>query len=116
MKNLILETNVLERALLTLDNELAESIVRNSISKGSPIEIASELVSQTLQRIGNSWEEGKLALSQVYMSGIICEEIINKILELAIFFPPLRFGQKLPCGFLQGSPSETLPKEQKGKR
>ena len=35
---------------------------------------------------------------------------------LAIFFPPLRFGQKLPFRFLPGSPSETLRKEQKGKR
>ena len=35
---------------------------------------------------------------------------------LAIFFPPLRFGQKLPFRFSPGSPSETLRKEQKGKR
>ena len=80
MKNLALEINALERALLSLDNDQAESIVRKSISKGSPIVIASELVSQTLQRIGDAWEDGKLALSQVYMSGIICEGIIDQIL------------------------------------
>lgn len=80
MENLIFEMNALERALLALDNKQAESIVRDAITKGSPIAIASELVSQTLQRIGDAWEEGELALSQVYMSGIICEEIIDKIL------------------------------------
>jgi methanogenic corrinoid protein MtbC1 len=80
MENLELEINALERALLLLDHSDAERIVRDAISKGSPIEISSELVSQTLQRIGDAWEERKLALSQVYMSGIICEEIIDKIL------------------------------------
>ena len=80
MENLHIETSALERALLTLDNGLAESIIRKSISKGSPFEIASEMISQTLQRIGDGWEEGKLSLSQVYMSGIICEGIIDKIL------------------------------------
>ena len=35
---------------------------------------------------------------------------------LAIFFPSLRFGQKLPFGLWTGSPSETIREEQKGKR
>ncbi|RPH31704.1 MAG: cobalamin-binding protein [Bacteroidales bacterium] len=72
--------NDLERALLTMNHEKAESIVINATSISSPIEIASELISQVLQKIGEAWEEGKLALSQVYMSGVICEEIIEKIL------------------------------------
>jgi len=80
MENLSFETNALVRALLMLDNEQAEIIVRDSISRGSPIKIAIELVSQTLQRIGEAWEKGELALSQVYMSGIICEKIIDKVL------------------------------------
>jgi len=80
MKNLDFEINNLERALISLDKEQAEEIVRDAVSKGSAIEIASELVSQALQRIGDGWEGGKLALSQVYMSGTICEEIIDKIL------------------------------------
>jgi monomethylamine corrinoid protein len=80
MENLAISINNLERALLSINHEQAESIVRTATSKGSPIEIASELVSQTLHRIGVGWEEGKIALSQVYMSGIICEEIIDKIL------------------------------------
>jgi len=80
MENLSFEINALERALLMLDNEQAEIIVRDSISRGSPIEIATELVSQTLQRIGEAWEKGELALSQVYMSGIICEKIIDMVL------------------------------------
>lgn len=46
-----------------------------------------KLVTATLKRIGDGWEEGKVALSQVYLSGIICEEVIDKILPHA---SPLR--------------------------
>jgi len=76
----ILEINELERALLTMENDLAEDIIKNALLNVNPIRVASELVSLTLKRIGDSWEEGTLSLSQVYMSGAICEEIIDKIL------------------------------------
>jgi methanogenic corrinoid protein MtbC1 len=73
-------SNQLERAFLMLDKVEAEEILTKALILGSPIEIAGELVSLTLNRIGTAWEEGKLALSQVYMSGVICEELIDKIL------------------------------------
>ena len=90
MDNLNLEINALERALLTMDHAVAESVVRDAMKTGTPIEIASELVSNTLKRIGEAWEDGKLALSQVYMSGIICEEVIDKILPPS---NPMRIDQ-----------------------
>jgi monomethylamine corrinoid protein len=80
MEKLAFYSNQLERAFLTLDKEEAEKILNEALRSGSPLEIAGELVSLTLNRIGAAWEEGQLALSQVYMSGIICEELIDKIL------------------------------------
>lgn len=80
MVDLNFQINAFERALITMNQEQAEQIIREAMESGSPVKIASELVSQALQRIGDSWEEGKVALSQVYMSGVICEEIIDKIL------------------------------------
>ncbi|HDR52155.1 MAG TPA: cobalamin-binding protein [Mariniphaga anaerophila] len=80
MEKLAFYSNQLERAFLTLDKEEAEKILTEALRSGSPVEIAGELVSVTLHRIGEAWEEGKLALSQVYMSGMICEELIDKIL------------------------------------
>lgn len=80
MEKLAFYCNQLERAFLTLDKEEAEKILNEALRSGSPVEIAGELVSLTLNRIGAAWEEGKLALSQVYMSGMICEELIDKIL------------------------------------
>ena len=73
-------SNQLERAFLMLDREGAEKVMHEALSVGSPIEVAGNLVSLTLNRIGDAWEQGKLSLSQVYMSGVICEELIDKIL------------------------------------
>jgi methanogenic corrinoid protein MtbC1 len=80
MEKLAFYSNQLERAFLTLDKEEAEKILSEALRSGSPVEIAGELVSLTLNRIGAAWEEGRVALSQVYMSGMICEELIEKIL------------------------------------
>jgi len=70
----------LERALLIFDREAAQQIVDRAASVGNPVEIAGELISQTLKKFGEGWEQGKLSLSQVYMSGVICEKIIDTIL------------------------------------
>ncbi len=80
MNDLQLKSNELEMALLCLDKSLAENIIYNAVKESPAIDVASELITLSLQNIGNLWEEGKLALSQVYMSGVICEEIIDKIL------------------------------------
>lgn len=78
MERLIFYSNKLEHALLTLDREHAEVIFDEIIRLGSPIEMIGEVVSMTLDRVGVAWEDGRLALSQVYMSGLICEELIGK--------------------------------------
>jgi methanogenic corrinoid protein MtbC1 len=80
----------LERAFLSLDKAEAQKIINDSLLFGPPIKIACELISQTLKKIGDSWEDGKLALSQVYMSGIISEELIDKILPP---HSPIRISQ-----------------------
>lgn len=40
----------------------------------------SEVIRIVLDEIGKEWEEGSVSLSQVYMSGILCEEFINILL------------------------------------
>lgn len=99
MDKLTIHSNDFERALLALDQSKAETIIRKAVGEGSPMEVASKLVSDTLQRIGDAWEDGKLALSQVYMSGVICEEIIDKLLPPA---SPLRKDQpKMAIGVFE---------------
>jgi len=90
MEQLKMFSEKLERAFLSLDKSEAQKIISDSLHFGSPVDIASELIANTLRNIGNAWEEGKLALSQVYMSGIISEELIDKILPP---FSPVRISQ-----------------------
>jgi methanogenic corrinoid protein MtbC1 len=88
MGHLMFYSNKLERALLTLDKEEAGRVVDEALRLDSPINIIGEVISLTLERIGIAWEEGRLALSQVYMSGLICEELIDQKL------PPNRTSRK----------------------
>lgn len=80
MDNLKYYCDELERALLLLDKVAAENLLIEASGKGSAIEIASQIITATLKKIGDNWEDGSVALSQVYMSGVICEELIDKIL------------------------------------
>ncbi|MBE0646265.1 MAG: cobalamin B12-binding domain-containing protein [Bacteroidales bacterium] len=70
----------LERSLLLLDRTSAWDVIFEVSSDTDPFETASALVSLTLERIGKDWEKGNLSLSQVYMSGVICEELIDQLL------------------------------------
>ena len=80
MSDLKFMVNEFERALLTLNRSTVEELISTAVKISDPVHVASELVTEALHRIGDDWEKGKLALSQVYMSGIICEEAIDKIL------------------------------------
>lgn len=70
----------LENAILALDQNTAEKIIMEANTKYKIGQITDEIISATLVKIGESWESGNLSLSQVYMSGVIFERIIDKIL------------------------------------
>lgn len=80
MEGASISINNLEKALLELNEDLATKIVIEAIKDESPINVASKYITEVLSNIGESWEKGNLALSQVYMSGLICEKIIDKVL------------------------------------
>jgi len=69
-----------EEALLNLDKIEAQRLINKEEKNLTPQEIVSKLVVPALERIGNSWQEGTLALSQIYMSGRICEQLIDELL------------------------------------
>jgi methanogenic corrinoid protein MtbC1 len=70
----------MENALLSVDRMKAGRIVRDSCTPGSPLACLETLIVPALQEIGGRWEKGEVALSQVYMSGRICEEIVDTML------------------------------------
>jgi methanogenic corrinoid protein MtbC1 len=70
----------MENAPLSVDRVRAGRIVRDSCTQGSPSACLETLVVPALEEIGRRWEAGDVALSQVYMSGRICEEIVDTML------------------------------------
>jgi methanogenic corrinoid protein MtbC1 len=67
-----------ETALLSLDRVKANEILEETGEIWSPMEQVKYVVTPALDRIGTGWEEGRIALTQVYMAGRICEELVEK--------------------------------------
>jgi methanogenic corrinoid protein MtbC1 len=77
-----------EQALLSLDRLAARNILLESEDSEPSLQLVEKLVVPALERIGAGWEQGQVALSQVYMSGRICEELVDTLL------PPGGLGRK----------------------
>lgn len=67
-------------ALESLDRVKADSIFQQVLSDHSPIDAVERMVVPALEQIGSAWHDGQLALSQVYMSGRFCEELVDRVL------------------------------------
>ena len=67
-----------EQSLLTLERVAAKDLYLESGLTGAPY--IEQVVIPTLERIGTGWEKGTVALSQVYMSGRICEGLVDELL------------------------------------
>lgn len=75
-----LPINPFREALETLDRVKADAIFQTLLQDRSPIQAVEEVVVPALEQIGAAWNDGTLALSQVYMSGRFCEELVDRTL------------------------------------
>lgn len=66
-----------KNALLAIDRIQAKSIAKEAADPKGPEAAVESVIVPALEQIGNSWQAGEVSLSQVYMSGRICEELIN---------------------------------------
>ncbi len=73
----------LRSALLSVNRLAVREIFLKLDYQNAPLQIVQELVVPTLDAIGVGWEQGEYSLSQVYMAGRICEEIVDTILPPA---------------------------------
>ena len=67
-----------ERALVSVDRTEAMGVLGKALEGFDSAEILDGIMTPALERIGEKWESGEVALSQVYMSGIICEELVDE--------------------------------------
>ena len=73
-------TSELHDALIALDRPRVESLFQQAVSRTSPMQAVEELMVPALIQLGEEWNAGKIALSQIYMSSRICEDIVDRIL------------------------------------
>ncbi|MBF0451210.1 MAG: cobalamin-dependent protein [Candidatus Magnetomorum sp.] len=71
-----------EEALLSLDHQKLKALIEQSSQTETNIHVVENLIVPALERIGNGWEQGDIALSQVYMSSRICEELVDDMLPV----------------------------------
>ncbi len=69
-----------EKALLEIDRISAQKLIAQACLTTDAIAFVERVVIPVLEKIGVDWEKNQIALSQVYMSGRICEELVDTIL------------------------------------
>jgi methanogenic corrinoid protein MtbC1 len=67
-------------ALEALDRLRADTLFEQARAGRAPLEVVERLVVPALAQIGQAWQDGSVALSQVYMSGRFCEELVERVL------------------------------------
>lgn len=72
-------TTDFREALLSVDRIRAANIAKKYVEENQSLSFVDGMLQPALEEIGLGWEKGVYSLSQVYMSGKICEEIISQI-------------------------------------
>lgn len=67
-------------ALLDTGRVAAQRVLESACQEAGPAAALDALMMPALESVGARWESGELALSQVHMSGRICEEIMEALL------------------------------------
>jgi len=78
--DLVEQVTDFEKALLSLDRLAAQNILVRPPDGTSILDYLDNIVVPALEEIGRKWSSGQVALAQVYMSGRICEELVNQLL------------------------------------
>jgi methanogenic corrinoid protein MtbC1 len=78
VKAINLPINGFQMGFLQINRIRAAEIFKNIHLKDRNFDTLEQLTMGTLESVGDGWENGQLFLSQVYMRGVICEELIDK--------------------------------------
>jgi methanogenic corrinoid protein MtbC1 len=69
-----------ESALIKVNRIKAAEVLDKCYHQTSKIDLLEYVVVKSLESIGDKWEKGTVSLSQVYMSSVICENLIEQYL------------------------------------
>ncbi len=76
-KNVALFTEV----LLAVDKSRCDKLLQEFYKQNQSFITIEEIISEALQKIGDGWEQGTVSLAQLYMSGVICEELFETYVQ-----------------------------------
>ena len=109
-----------EETLLALNRVDLKEILLNYQNKNL-MQSIEEIVVPAMESIGRKWESGEIALSQIYMGGKICEEVIDELLPknsnsrkddpkiaLVVFNDYHSLGKRIVYTFLRASGYDIL--------
>ena len=68
------------KALLNFNKVKAKKICMENINQYNNVNFIDKIMVPVLSEMGEQWQEGEVALSQVYMAGKICEELMKELL------------------------------------
>ena len=90
----------LREALLTLDHAELSAVLQEHCGPDATdrIRLADELIAPALLSIGDDWDRGEVALSQVYMAGRMMERALDRQLPPA---PPRPGAPRVGIGVLE---------------
>ena len=77
------ELREFRRSLLEMDRVGAKRVLETVLAALPVDGVVEQLVIPSLEEMGREWEAGRLALSQIYMGGRICEELVDILLPAA---------------------------------
>ena len=75
-----LVSNELLSSLLQINRTRAALIFEECYKNDFDFRSLEAMTIDALEQIGHGWESGKYSLAQVYMSGVICEELVDRYL------------------------------------
>lgn len=80
-----MEESALEfyQALTLLDRPRIEALFQQAACHKAPFQVVEDLMIPALIRLGDDWNAGEIALSQIYMGSRICEDVVERLLPAA---------------------------------
>jgi methanogenic corrinoid protein MtbC1 len=73
-------SNEFATALENLDRPKIEAMFQQAAGQQHPMTVVEGLVVPALEYLGQEWDTGRIALSQIYMASRICEDLVNRVL------------------------------------
>ncbi|MDY6827395.1 MAG: cobalamin-dependent protein [Bacillota bacterium] len=69
-----------KNALLSSDKDTAAALMEDYLAEKTSFEFVEDIMIKVLDEVGDGWYKGRYALSQIYMSGRICEDLMEMVL------------------------------------